>query len=100
MAQLRRPSENVAGMLMALIPWIGLLLAAILSTDAGVMLSAERMLVAAGTVIAALLHPARRDFVRSFSVSRVNWVTLALVVVAAVPLLDFASSNIELQRTV
>jgi hypothetical protein len=98
-AQLRRPLRNVAGMLMALIPWVGLLLAAILSTDPGVIRSAERMLVAVGTVTAVLLHPARRDFVRSFSVSRVNWVMLAFVVVAAVPLLAFASTNIGLQRT-
>ena len=100
LAQLRRPSKNVAGMLMALIPWVALLLAAVLSTDAGVMLSTERLLVAAGTVIAALLHPAERDFFRSFGISRVNWVMLVLVVIAAVPLLAFASTNIGLQRTV
>jgi hypothetical protein len=100
LAQLRRPTENVAGMLMALIPWVGLLLAAVLSTDPGVIRSAERILVAAGTVAAALLHPARRDFFRSFRVSRVNWVMLALVVIAAVPLLAFASTNLGLQRAV
>jgi plastocyanin len=99
LAQLLRPSKNVAGMLMALIPWIGLLLAAALATDPGVILSAERMLVAAGTVLAALLHPARRDFLRSFSVSRINWVLLGLVIIAAVPLLAFASTNIGLQGT-
>jgi hypothetical protein len=32
-------------------------------------------------------------------VSRVNWVMLALVVIAAVPLLAFASTNIRLQAT-
>ncbi|MGH2658019.1 MAG: hypothetical protein ACRDIZ_15215, partial [Actinomycetota bacterium] len=42
LAQLLRPSKNVAGMLMALIPWIGLLLAAALATDPGIILSAER----------------------------------------------------------
>jgi hypothetical protein len=99
LAQLRRPSKNVAGMLMALIPWVSLLLAAVLSMDAGVIRSAERMLVAAGTVIAAVLHPARGGFFRSFSLSRVNWVMLALVIIAAVPLLAFASTNIGLQRT-
>jgi hypothetical protein len=99
LSQLRRPSKNVAGMLMALIPWVGLLLAAVLSTDAGVIRSAERMLVAAGTVIAAVLHPARGGFFRSFSLSRVNWVMLALVIIATVPLLAFASTNIGLQRT-
>jgi hypothetical protein len=99
LAQLRQPSKNVAGMLMALIPWIGLLVAAVLSTDAGVMLSAERLLVAVGTVIAAVLHPARHDFFSSFKLTRVNWVMLALVVIAAVPLLAFASTNIGLQGT-
>jgi hypothetical protein len=100
LAQLRRPSKNVAGMLMALIPWAGLLLAAVLSTNAGVALSSERLLVAAGTVITAVLHPARGDFFGSFRVSRVNWVLLALVGIAAVPLLAFAATNLGLQRTV
>jgi hypothetical protein len=100
LAQIRRPSKNVAGMLMALIPWVALLLSAVLSTDPGVILSTERLLVAVGSVIAVLLHPAERNFFRSFNVSRVNWVMLALVVIAAVPLLAFASSNIGLQATV
>jgi len=90
----------VAGMLMALIPWVALLLAAVLSTDAGVVRSAERILVAAGTVVAAVLHPAGGGFFRSFSLSRVNWVMLALVIIAAVPLLAFASTNIGLQMTI
>jgi hypothetical protein len=100
LAQLRRPSKNVAGMLMALIPWVAFLLAAVLSTDRSVILSSERLLVIVGTVVAALLHPAERAFFRSFSVARINWVMLALVGVAAVPLLAFASTNIGLQRTV
>jgi hypothetical protein len=99
LAQLRRPLRNVAGMLMALVPWVGLLVAAVLSTDPGVIRSAERILVAAGTVTAAVLHPARGGFFRSFSARRVNWVMLALVVVAAVPLLALASTNIRLQET-
>jgi ABC-type multidrug transport system fused ATPase/permease subunit len=98
LAQLRRPSENVAGMLMALMPWVGLLLVAVLSSDPGVILSAERMLVAAGTVIAVLLHPARHGFFRSFTVPRINWVMLGLVLIAAVPLVAFASTNVGLQR--
>ncbi len=100
LAQLRTPSKNVAGQLMALIPWVGLLLAAVLSTSPFVILSAQSVSVAALTLITALLHPTGRDFFRSFSVSRVNWVMLALVVIAAVPLLAFASTNIGLQRTV
>ncbi|MCQ3973427.1 MAG: hypothetical protein DPW09_08290 [Anaerolineae bacterium] len=99
LAQLRQPSKNVAGQLMALIPWVGLLLAAVLSADARVILSSESVSVAALTVITALLHPAGRDFFRSFRLSRVNWVMLALVIIAAGPLLPFISTNIGLQRT-
>jgi hypothetical protein len=100
LSQLRRPVKNVAGMLMALIPWAALLLAAVLSADASVMLSSERLLVAIGTVIAAVLHPGGRDLFRSFRVSRVNWMMLALVIIAAVPLLVFGSTNLGLQRNV
>lgn len=99
LAQLRRPSRNVAGMWMALMPWIGLLVAAVLSGSGGVVLSAERVLVGGGTVTVALLHPARRELFRPFRASRVNWVMLALVVVTAVPLIAFAATNVGLQRT-
>jgi hypothetical protein len=100
LAQIRRPSKNVAGMLMALIPWVGLLLAAALSAEPGVIRSAERMLVATGTVVATVLHPARREFFRSFSVSRISWIMFGLVIAAAVPLLAYASTNLGLQGTV
>jgi len=100
LAQIRHPSRNIAGMLMALIAWIGLLLAAALSGEPGVIRSAERMLVGAGTVIATALHPARRDLFRSFSASRINWVMFGLVIAAAVPVLAFASTNLGLQGTV
>ncbi len=97
LAQLRRPSQNVAGQLMALIPWVGLMLAFVL---AGTSLPfAAAPILAAFTLLAAILHPTGRDFFRSFGVSRVNWVLLALIIMAAVPLLAFASTNIGLQRT-
>lgn len=99
LAQLRCPARNVAGMLMALIPFVGMLLAAVLS-DAGVLERNPLPRVAAVIAIAALLHPTGRAFFRSFSVSRVNWVMLALVGIAAVPLLSFASTNIRLQEAV
>jgi hypothetical protein len=99
-AQLRRPANNVAGMTMALIPWVGLLLAAVFSTTPFVIASAQSLLPAVLTGFTALLHPSGRDFFRSFKVSRVNWTMLTLVVIAAVPLLAFASTNIGLQRTV
>jgi hypothetical protein len=100
LVQLRRPARNVAGMAIALIPWAGLLLAALLSDDfARVILFNPSRVVAALTLIAALLHPAGRHFFRSFSVSRVDWASLALVALAAVPLLAFASVNIGLHST-
>ncbi|MDQ3639945.1 MAG: hypothetical protein M3450_00395 [Actinomycetota bacterium] len=101
LAQLRRPSKNVAGMVMALIPFVGLVLAAVLSDEFEMVVRRTPFrLVAAVTAVAALVHPAGRRFFRSFRVSRINWVMLALVGVAAVPLLSFASTNIQLQGTV
>jgi hypothetical protein len=99
-AQLRRPASNVAGMSMALIPWVGLLLAAVFSTTPFVIVSAQSLLPAVLTGFTALLHPSGRDFFRSFKASRINWTMVTLVMVAAIPLLAFASTNIGLQRTV
>lgn len=98
LAQLRRPSQNVAGQVMALIPWVGLMLAFVLTGTA--LPFAPAPILAAFTLLAAILHPAGRDFFRSFSISRVDWVLLALIIIAAVPLLALASTNIGLQATV
>jgi hypothetical protein len=98
LAQLRRPSENVAGQLMALIPFVGLILALVLTNTA--VLSVPWVAVGALTLLATILHPTGRDLFSSFSVSRVNRVMLALVIIAAVPLLAFASIKVGLQRTV
>jgi len=101
LAQLRRPARNIAGMVMALIPFAGLLLANLLSADP---LDAVRRnplyLFAVLAGVTALLHPTGRRFFRSFSVARVNWMMLALVGIAAVPLLSFAATNIGPQGTV
>jgi hypothetical protein len=101
LAQLRRPSKNVAGMVMALIPFAGLLLAALFSDDDAdvLVLRNPLYLVAALAGMTALLHPTGPHVLRSFRVSRINWVMLALVGIAAVPLLAFASTNIRLQGT-
>ena len=98
LAQLRRPSENLAGQLMALIPWVALVLASVLSNTPPRF--APLPILGALTLLAAILHPTGRDLFNSFSVSRVNRVMLALVIIAAVPLLAFASTNLGLQRTV
>jgi hypothetical protein len=98
LAQLRRPSENVAGQLMALIPWVALGLASVLSRT-GIRF-APAPILGALTLLAIILHPSGRNFVRTFRVSRVNRVMLALVLIAAMPLVAFASTNIGLQRSV
>lgn len=101
LAQFRHPLKNVAGMLMALLPWAALLLAGLLSADVfRTMVINPASSVATVVVLSALLHPSGRSFVRSFSISRINWPMLALVAVAAVPLLVFASTNIRLQATI
>jgi hypothetical protein len=103
LAQLRRPSKNVAGMLMALIPSAGLLLTLLLTlvvTNNTNVLQPPWVTVMMAALLAALLHPAERAFFRSFRVSRVNWVMLALVAIAAVPLLAFAATSIRLQGTI
>lgn len=103
LAQLRRPSKNVANQLMALIPSVGLLLTLLLtmvSANNTRVLQPPWVTVGAAALIAMSLHPAGRDFFRSFSFSRVNPVMLALVITAAVPLLVYASTNIGLQGTV
>jgi len=99
LAQFRRPSKNVASMVMALIPFGGLALAAVLS-DTSIIERNPLYLVASVTAVAALLHPTGRAFFRSFSVASINWVVFALAGIAAVPLLSFASTSIELQGDV
>jgi hypothetical protein len=86
---------------MALIPWVALLLAAVLS-DAfiAVVLSNPSRLAIVVTLFTALLHPSGRTFFSSVRLPRINWNLLGLVAVAAVPLLAFAATNIQLQATV
>jgi hypothetical protein len=95
-AQLRAPSKNVAGQLMALTPFGGLALAAAV-TNLWV-LSVPWVAVSVPTVIATMFHPTGRHLFRSFAFSRLDRVLLALAVGAAGPLLAFAWTNIGLQR--
>lgn len=95
LAQLRSPSRHVAGQLMALVTLVGLLLAFAVTNywDPAMIL----VFLGVPTVLAALLHPAGRGLVSSFSVERINRATLVLVVVAAVPLLAFTATQVGLQ---
>lgn len=101
LAQLRRPSKNVAAMVMAVIPFAALALAGILAGEFEIV-ARRNPARAIGPIVAvaALLHPAGRSFFRSFRVARVNWIMVVLVGIAAVPFVRFASTNIRLQETV
>ncbi len=103
LAQFRRPAKSVAGQLMALIPAVSLLLTLLLTMMfAGNtrVLQPPWVTVGAAALISWGLHPAGRDFFRSFQVARANPVMVALAVVAAVPLLRFAATNIGLQGSI
>lgn len=95
--QLRTPSRHVAGQLMALTPWIALGLAFLLST--AWLPFAPAPILGGLTLAATVLHPGVRSFLRSFRGWRASRVMLALVLVAAVPLLALSWANIGLQRT-
>lgn len=104
LAQLRSPSRNVSGQIMALVPWAGLLLVVPLSNywvapGAGFVIVLIA-LFGALTLNAMIFHPAGRHLFSSFRISRVDWVMLSLVMVAVGPLLAWSSTNIRLQRTV
>jgi hypothetical protein len=94
LAQLRRPSQRPAVQVMALMPIAGLVLATALSGPA--VLSFPWVSVGALVLAATVLHPTAQGLVRSLR--RVDPVMLALVGLAAGPLLAFASANLDLQR--
>lgn len=97
--QLRRASRNVAGLVMAVIPFAALALAGILAGEFEIVVRRNpSRSIGPIVAVAALLHPTGRHFFRSFKIARVNWIMVALVGVAAVPLIGFASTNIRLQE--
>lgn len=95
LVQLRSPRKHLAGQLMALVPWVALLLTFAL-TDFWKPLP---MIAIMGglTLVATLVHPAGRELVTSISVPQVSRVMLALVLVGAIPLLAFAATQVGLQ---
>jgi hypothetical protein len=102
LVQFRRPLGNVAGQVMALIPTASLLLVLLITALAGNtgVLQPPWVIVGAAALIALGLHPAGRDFFASFRVSRANGIMVALMVIATVPLLLFAASNLGMQGSV
>lgn len=96
LAQLRSPSENVAGQFIALIPWVAL---ALISAITNKWVFAPLPILGALSLLATILHPSARDLFRSFRTLRASRAMLVLIAIASVPLVAFASTNIGLQRT-
>ncbi len=82
---------------MALAPFLALLVAAALTNTA--VLSVPWIAVGASTFFATLLHPGGRGLLRPSREPRASRSMLALLLVAAGPLVAFGSANLTLQRT-
>lgn len=95
LAQIRAPRRNVAGQWMALLPWVAFLVALVASD----FLEPLPIIVIFGgvTLVATVLHPAGGSLIGSFEAARVSRVLLVLAIVAAVPLLAYAATQIGLQ---
>lgn len=94
-AQLRSPRRHVTGQLMALVTFVVLALAfAVTDFWDPVMIV---VILGVPTLIATLLHPAGMDLVESIDADSANRVLLVLVVLAAIPLLAFANTQVGLQ---
>lgn len=101
--QLRRPSDNFAGQLMAVIPSAGLIVTLILTLffrNNSNVLQLPWVLVGGGALVATLLHPASHTIFRTFKIARINRVMLTLVILSVGPMLVLATTNIGLQGTV
>lgn len=101
LAQLVSPSRNIAGQLLALVPWLALALmfplTSFWSAPGGGFVIVATALLGTLTLNAAIFHPTGTGLIRSLRVSRIDRSLLALVLVAAVPLLGYAATNIGLQ---
>ncbi len=102
--QLRSPMRNIAAQIMALVPWASLGLVFLLTNywaPFGTTFQMYATAVYGGfTLSALLLHPAGSDLLASFRPSRASRPMLALVAVAAAPLLGFVAVNVGRQREV
>lgn len=95
LSQLWKPKEKFAGQLVALIAWGAMILTALITNN---WVPQQLFIIFGGlTLIATILHPAERGLFTWFNTIRVNRVLLALVIIAAIPLLVLAFTNIGLQ---
>lgn len=95
LAQFRSPKRHVSGIFMALWSLVSVLLA--IALTGGWELMPIIAFLGVPTLVATLLHPTGRELLSAFSTVRLDTVALALVVIAAVPLLAMAANQVGLQ---
>lgn len=95
LAQFRAPKRHVSGILMALWSVLSVLLG--IALTGGWELTPIVAFLGVPTLVATLLHPAGRELLSAFSPARLDTLTLALVVIAALPLLAMAANQVGLQ---
>ncbi len=102
-SQLWKPKENFAGQLVALIVWAAMILTAVITNN---WVPQPLYIIFGGlTLMSTILHPAglglfhwiRRGKVNRIDTGKANKILLTLSIIAAVPLLAFALTNINLQ---
>lgn len=97
LSQLWKPKENFAGQWVALIVWVVMV---VIATFTNNWVPQPLFIIFGGlTLLATILHPAGRGLFTWFRSARVNRTLLALVIIAAVPLLSFTVTNINLQQS-
>lgn len=99
LSQLWKPKESaswrIAGQLVALIAWVMMVMIAALT---GNWVPQPLFYIFGGlTILATILHPAGAALLNWIGTTKVNRILLTLVIVAAIPLLAIAFTNIKLQ---
>lgn len=93
--QLYKPKENFSGQLVALIAWVAMIVTAAVTNN---WVPQPLFIIFGGlTLISTILHPAGLGLFRWIRSKKVNRTLLMLIIIAAVPLLVFAFTNIYLQ---
>lgn len=95
LVQFRSPKQHVTGMLMALLAFAAFAAAMLVTGFTRAMPIV--LFLGVPTLLATLAHPAGRELVTSIDADRVSRVLLVLVVIAAVPLLAYAATQVGLQ---
>lgn len=95
LSQLWKPKENFTGQLVALFAWATMFLIALITNN---WVPQPLLIIFGGlTLIATILHPAGLGLFNWVRTAKVNKTLLTLIIIAALPLIVLAFSNISLQ---